>query len=528
MAGVYSEEEKHGQHKDLRPINIKKSEGQVTAIAAAFNSFIDPFNIDDNRLICLSSGASVGDDISKSLLHAEQLGKEQKEEFIKDRIQSSNKLFFDPIKRNKVKTMVSKAPSKKMNASDSKVIQYKATSSLVFQLFVQSQLLGVHVSTQELMTYPLTVTPYAISTTDGYFAKTNKAQCMNAIIKKEDDAELPELADTVLIVDGNASFYMREVPARMAQIAHKILKSLPKCSEIIFSTDSYLPGSIKAAERERRGCGEKLIIKGGQTKRPVDWTGFLSNEENKQQLIHVIGETWKTDKYAADHHNCPVIYIENGLAQRFFSLDGITTNVERIDDIESSQEETDTRIVLYLKYSEDKGKKYARIKSKDSDVFFILLHYAKQFTIRILLDTGNRMIDISEIADDNTQEWCTALLALHSFTGCDSTSALKGMGKVKPYQKLQTLSKFVSVLAKLGENWQVQESVMKGLEEFCCVLYGHKKLKQVNEVREVKLKKLCGRSGQLRSTTSVDLGYFPPCKRSLTQHIKRANYQAAE
>ena len=58
-----------------------------------------------------------------------------------------------------------------------------------------------------------------------------------------------------------------------------------------------------------------------------------------------------------------------------------------------------------------------------------------------------------------------------------------------------------------------------GLEEFCCLLYGHKKTKQVDEVREIKLKNLCRKDGSIKPT-SIDLSYFPPCQRSLSQHKK--------
>ena len=38
------------------------------------------------------------------------------------------------------------------------------------------------------MAYPLTLTPYSMATIDGFFAKTNKAQGMNYLIKDADNA----------------------------------------------------------------------------------------------------------------------------------------------------------------------------------------------------------------------------------------------------------------------------------------------------------------------------------------------------
>ena len=81
-------------------------------------------------------------------------------------------------------------------------------------------------------------------------------------------------------------------------------------------------------------------------------------------------------------------------------------------------------------------------------------------------------------------------------------------------------------MSQLGSEWEVVEDTVNKLEEFCCLLYGHKRIKNVDEVREVKLKKMCGKDGSIKST-SLDLSYFPPCQRSLIHHIRRANYQAA-
>ena len=40
---------------------------------------------------------------------------------------------------------------------------------------------------------------------------------------------------------------------------------------------------------------EKLLIKGEMTKKPKDWKVFLSNDDNKKQLIQVILNTWSSD-----------------------------------------------------------------------------------------------------------------------------------------------------------------------------------------------------------------------------------------
>ena len=157
------------------------------------------------------------------------------------------------------------------------------------------------------------------------------------------------------------------------------------------------------------------------------------------------------------------------------------------------------------------------MRSPDSDVFFILLHYVQEMTITVLFDTGTgnrrRLINMSELAEDFTAEYSTALAALHVFTHCDTTSAFKGVGKVKPIKLLQKNPKFQPILAQLGESWEPSPSLISGLEEFTCVLYGLIKEKCGSENGSIKLRK------------NVDLSILPPCSRVLLQHIRRANYQ---
>ena len=40
--------------------------------------------------------------------------------------------------------------------------------------------------------------------------------------------------------------------------------------------------------------GDKLIVSGDEMKRPKDWKVFLSNDDNKAQLVKVLLDTWSS------------------------------------------------------------------------------------------------------------------------------------------------------------------------------------------------------------------------------------------
>ena len=173
------------------------------------------------------------------------------------------------------------------------------------------------------------------------------------------------------------------------------------------------------------------------TKKPLDWKVFLTNDENKQQLVQLILKVWSTDDFSAQLQSRKVVAISENHAFLLETHDGLTTTNTEIPALFSTQEETDTRVIMYCKYAEQQGYEYARVRTPDSDIFFlIILHFVLTFTITILFDTvtGNnkQLINVTELANGLTQEYCTALLALHAFTHCDTTSAFRGKGKVKP------------------------------------------------------------------------------------------------
>ena len=127
------------------------------------------------------------------------------------------------------------------------------------------------------------------------------------------------------------------------------------------------------------------------------------------------------------------------------------------------------RIILYCKYAAVHGYKYVRVKSPDSDVFFLLLHYAstmKEITIIFDTGTGNKkkIINVTEISKRRDDVSVQAMLALQAFTGCDTTSCFKGIGKLKPLKLLKKFPEYYRKLAMLGELWEVPFHLLDDLD----------------------------------------------------------------
>ena len=519
------------KHRDVRPTEVKRGEKLVNAAKDAINSFLNPFAIDTkDQLLIISSGSAASETVTKDVLGAEAVGKKARDEFIENRLKPGES-FFEPVKRQNLKTLANMNKTAKTQTAKSKVAQYKQQGNVAFQLFVKSQNQGLQLDLKELMGYPLTVVPFSLATADGYLAKTDKAKAFHHLTKDYPDADVPPVTETLTVYDGNACFYyLKDIPGDFRQIGSKVFDMIGKAGDVIFSTDQYLPESVKSMERRRRGCGEKLLLKGEATKRPPDWKSFLSNDDNKVQFIKLLLKLWSGDQYAARLHRRRVVFICEGAAYLLTSADGRKTLVEEVPMLKSTQEETDSRVVLYANYARSQNYQYARVKSPDSDVFFILLHYASTVGVTVMFDTGTgnkqRLIDVSKIAAKLGHDQCTAFMALHAYSGCDSTSAFRWIGKLKPLKTLQRLPKYIPTLKRLGDTWDVPDEDIGELESFTCAIYGRaSKVSKVDDLRFIRINEVCAKESRLVPSATLDMATFPPCKKSLTQHIRRVNHQ---
>ena len=81
----------------------------------------------------------------------------------------------------------------------------------------------------------------------------------------------------------------KKIPERYAQLACKVLQSIPKGYERVdLVADTYRLVSMKIAGRNKRGSSSKVSIKSAKSKIPRDFSSFMQNNENKSHLTDII------------------------------------------------------------------------------------------------------------------------------------------------------------------------------------------------------------------------------------------------
>uniref|UniRef100_UPI00358E214A uncharacterized protein n=1 Tax=Myxine glutinosa TaxID=7769 RepID=UPI00358E214A len=366
----------------------------------------------------------------------------------------------------------------------------------------------------------------------GFFCKTNKASILHYLLEDTTPQDLQYPKDALFIQDGMALLHtLANLPPTCGEICLQVLDQMVAKQHFLFSTDSYHPESIKAQERLRRGSSEKIILAGPATRKPYDFKMFLANDDNKKQMCQLLLKVWSGQEAATrlERTEMAVLIVE-GKAHQLASTNG-KVEVRELPTIYSNQEETDTRVVLYLHHAATIGYKNAVVRTPDTDILLILLHHAHNIKLTVYLDTGSgkhrQLVNVSELAESLGEDYCATLLGYYVFSGEDCTSAFKGKGKVGPLKKLEKNPRFHRAFGELGDNWDANPEVERQLEKFTCVMYGQSRESSVDIVRAKLLRKMVGEDKTLTSKSKVDLARLPPCQSALKPHIQRVNHRVA-
>ena len=204
-----------------------------------------------------------------------------------------------------------------------------------------------------------------------------------------------------------------------------ILQKLEGCQRCDIIFDVYKADSLKHNTRVARGPGDRLKID-SNTHLPKDWHSFLRVDSNKTNLYSFLADKIKSVSIP-EGKVLVSTKEENVLVNR-----NNTFNTEGVDP--SNQEEGDTRLLLHIKHAYDQGFRKLVVVANDSDVVVICISlYAQLADSELWVDFGSgkhrRYIAIHEIASQLGVDRSSALLFLHSFSGCDTVSSFCNIGK---------------------------------------------------------------------------------------------------
>ena len=253
-----------------------------------------------------------------------------------------------------------------------------------------------------------------------------------------------------------------------------------ECIDVVF--DVYRQLSIKGVERAMRGLETGIcftnIIPGHKI---LQWRRLLSCNGSKTKLISFLVSQWKKSSMRKKLGGKTMYGTCDSLCFRITRDD-----VTKEDNLNTSQEEVDTRVIFYAKHAAPIVSSII-MEAEDADIILLCVAFHKAIHSSVYVKcstaTRTRYISISKVSAALGHDVCVCLLRLHSFRGCDTVSAFSGREKLAAPKLLMKHDHFRDVFIKLGEKWQLTDDIFKVLEEFTCRLYViHSEICDVNEM----------------------------------------------
>ena len=127
------------------------------------------------------------------------------------------------------------------------------------------------------------------------------------------------------------------------------------------------------------------------------------------------------------------------------------------------------------------------IYSPDTDVIVIATSFYYTLNVElytlVLNSSSLKLLNVGSVASVLKESCSKALIGLHAFSGCDSTSSFFGKGKQKFLTTLMKSPSWQSFFSSLGTSWDAAASLQQQCEKVACELYGWRELSDINIVR---------------------------------------------
>ena len=182
--------------------------------------------------------------------------------------------------------------------------------------------------------------------------------------------------------------------------------------------------------QKRAGCFGSIrrVISSKNTQLPSNWKSFVSSSANKDDLAEFLSGALK--KKAAELNNEYELVIGGG----FYNILEVWSSKGRdIENLKSSHEEADTRLILHANDAYMNGYQKIVLQCRDTDILILALAFKGQLSQEIWMCTGTankrQYIPVNKI--DLPDHILSNILAFHALTACDTVSQFAGKGKKK-------------------------------------------------------------------------------------------------
>lgn len=387
-------------HPDLHKTRICKDEKQVSGICELLeNEWTNPFDKNPSSIVQLSTGAEASADVQNDLLSAKEKGKKAYEEFKYDRLEK-NEAFFNPISKIQLKMFKSSKEVKRRTTN--KEVVLKTDRNLFGNIILIAENRSLNM--QEVFSHPLGPLPWSLANPDGSLKKTNKSSLASFLENKISFSDRIT-GESATIIDAMA--LVQKLYAEnhtFEEISDLVLTEVLKvgaCSQridVVF--DVYREKSIKDAERLHRGADDGISFRSLKSGHKVqNWRRILKSGESKNKLAKFLAESWQAINKRQNLEKTLFVTCE----EKCFKINA--DQVEEVEELFSSQEEADTRMMLHIQHA---SKFFSNIicTADDTDVLILCVYASLSIKdANIYLKRGKKIEFGSLIFENSYKLW---------------------------------------------------------------------------------------------------------------------------
>uniref|UniRef100_UPI00358FF46D uncharacterized protein n=1 Tax=Myxine glutinosa TaxID=7769 RepID=UPI00358FF46D len=276
---------KHHEHTLSAQVSFAK---EVTTLIQVIDDMGNPFTDESGDLLVLDSRDIVDSEIADNVRSIENLGQQQYEQYVKERMLERTTPIMDPIKRNNIPLF--SRPPPKVSSKATHLSSLKSDCALFSRLYIASQMCEGDLENffrPENHAYPPSLSQLGKLR---FGTKADLTECLEKLCKPSGEAPVAD----VIILDGAAIVNMlRPVGTKTFQeyatlvFLPYIKAQLRNVSRVDIVWDMYIQGSLKSTAREKRGKGIRRHVTAANTI-PGNWQEFLRLDNNKTELFEFL------------------------------------------------------------------------------------------------------------------------------------------------------------------------------------------------------------------------------------------------
>ena len=328
------------------------------------------------------------------------------------------------------------------------------------------------------------------------------------------------------------------------------------CSKLGIICDQYWRASTKGSTRVHRGDDQQQGVDASMVLDAVvadamlpksNFAAFLKSGKNKKELLALlpdrvgkaVGSAVVELRSKGGGEIDTVHLLADGVGSVCTLLDDVASEMTPEARLQCQCEEADQGILAYLQFiTTNSHSDNIVVSVMDTDVHVAMVKLATQVAngVRLLATVGKglnqRLVDVhaarAALVAEHGEEFVRALVALHTLSGCDTTSSLFGKGKPTFWKVLVSVAKsedprhqeIMRCLQEFGSTsieggvGQLKSDAVKAFENFAMLIYGCGDASSLAAIRAA-----CWRAAKSTPAT------LAPTPRGWLQHVLRAHHQ---